>query len=220
MLHVPGLVHRYIPPADGGLVRRVILVLHGRGDSPAGFYWLAPELGLPEVAYLLLQAPDDYYGGWSWYDLPPNQGPGILRSRALLFGAIDALAEQGVASEDVVLFGFSQGCLVAIDVGLRYPKPLAGVCGISGYVMWPDQAAAEATPHAKTMPWLVTDGSLDGVVPHAQTAPGIAALQAAGVPVDYRTFPKGHTIEPQEELPLIRTWLAATSFRRPTSPGS
>jgi len=209
MLDVPGLVSRYVPPADGGPVRRVIVVLHGRGDSPAGFYWLAPELDLPEAAYLLLQAPDDYFGGWSWYDLPPDQGPGILRSRQLLFQALDALAAQGVASADVVLFGFSQGCLMVIDVGLRYPGVLAGVCGVSGYVMWPERAAAEATAHAKTMPWLITDGSLDEVVPHALTAEGVAALQAAGLPVDYRTYPKGHTIDPREELPLLREWLAA-----------
>lgn len=209
MLTVPGFTFRYVPPAGGGPVRRVIVVLHGRGDSPAGFYWFAPELDLPEAAYLLLQAPDDYFGGYSWYDLPPDQGPGVLRSRALLFGALDALADQGVASADVVLFGFSQGCLMAIDVGLRYPRPLAGVCGVSGYVMWPEKVADEATAHARALPWLVTDGSEDQVVPHAQTEPGVRALQAAGVPVEYRTYAKGHTIEPREELPVIREWLAA-----------
>ena len=208
-MQVPGLVHQYLPPADGGAPAKLVVVMHGRGDSPAGFTWLPKQMGLPRAGYLLLQAPDDYYGGYSWYDLPPDQGPGILRSRALLFAALDALAAQGVAPADVVLWGFSQGCLMAIDVGLRYPHALAGVCGVSGYVMWPEAAAAEATAHAKAMPWLVTAGHQDEMVPHAQTAAGVAALIAAGVPVDFRSFDKGHTIDPRAELPVLKAWLAA-----------
>lgn len=207
-MHVPGLTHRYFPAA-GGPPRKLVVVMHGRGDSIEGFTWLPDAMGLADVGYLLLQAPDDYYGGWSWYDLPPDQGPGILRSRALVMAALDALPAQGVAHQDVVLFGFSQGCLMAIDVGLRYPHRLAGVCGASGYVMWPERAAAEATDHAKAQPWLVTAGRLDDVIPLAKTAEGVAQLQAAGIPVDFREYAKGHTIDPAQELPDMRHWMAS-----------
>lgn len=206
-MHVNGLVHVYVPPREPGPPGKLVIVLHGRGDSPAGFDWLPEALGLHGVAYLLLQAPDDYYGGWSWYDLPPNQGPGVLRSRALLTQALDELAAQGQAPADTVLFGFSQGCLMAIDVGLRYAHPLAGVCGVSGYVMWPELAATEATAHARTMPWLVTAGRQDEMVPHDLTEAGVGALSAAGIPIDFRSYDKGHTIEPRAELPALRAWL-------------
>ena len=208
-MHVPGLTHLYVPPAAGGAPAKLVVVMHGRGDSIAGFTWLPDAMGLPDVGYLLLQAPDDYYGGWSWYDLPPDQGPGVLRSRDLVMAALDALPAQGVAPADVVLFGFSQGCLVAVDVGLRYPHALAGVCGVSGYVMWPERAAAEATPHAKAMPWLVTAGHQDDMVPYETTAEGVKALIAAGIPVEFKGYAKGHTIEPARELPDLREWLAA-----------
>jgi phospholipase/carboxylesterase len=140
--------------------------------------------------------------------MAPNQAPGVLRSRALLFRVLDALRAQGVASEDIVLFGFSQGCLMSIDVGLRYPHPLGGVCGISGYMMFEDQAAAEATEEARRMPWLITHGTQDAVVPIAPTRQHVATLQAAGIPVAWHTFAKDHTIDVREELPLIRRWLA------------
>ena len=59
------------------------------------------------------------------------------------------------------------------------------------------------------MPWLVTAGFQDEMVPHVQTEAGVAALQAAGVPVEFQSFEKGHTIDPRAELPVLRAWLAA-----------
>ena len=128
------------------------IVLHGRGDSMEGFAWLPEALALPNLGYLFLDAPDDWYGGFSWYDMAPHQAPGVLRSRRLLFGALDALREAGIAPERILLFGFSQGCLMSIDVGLRYPHRLAGVCGVSGYVMFDDRIREEAVPAAFEMP--------------------------------------------------------------------
>lgn len=205
-MHLDGVDYRYLPPtAPPG---KLLVVLHGRGDSLEGFAWLPDALGLPGYGYVFLNAPDDWYGGYSWYDMAPNQAPGVLRSRALLFGVLDALRAQGVASEDIVLFGFSQGCLMSIDVGLRYAQPLGGVCGISGYMLFEDQAAAEATDHARRMPWLITHGTHDDVLPIEATRAHARTLQAAGVPVAWHEFAKDHTIDVREELPLIRRWLA------------
>lgn len=182
--------------------------MHGRGDSIDGFRFLPDALSLPSLEYLLLNAPDPYYTGWSWYDLPPQQAPGILRSRAAIFAELDALIASGIAAQDIVLFGFSQGCLMAIDVGLRYPHRLGGVCGISGYVFFTERIAAEATPHAKQMPWLITHGRFDDMLPIETTREQVALLRAAGIPVAWHEFDKDHTIDPDDELPLLRRWFA------------
>ena len=43
-----------------------------------------PEaLNLPWLNYLLVNAPDEYFGGFSWFDYPHDMKPGILRSRKL-----------------------------------------------------------------------------------------------------------------------------------------
>ena len=81
---------------------------------------------LPWLNYLLVNAPDDYYGGFSWYDITGNHAPGVLRSRKLLFDLLDDLRARGYPTEQTTLGGFSQGCLMAIDVALRYPHRLAG----------------------------------------------------------------------------------------------
>ena len=47
---------------------RLLIMLHGLGDSIAGYRWMPEALDLPWLNYLLVNAPDQYYGGYSWYD--------------------------------------------------------------------------------------------------------------------------------------------------------
>src|SRR5271165_4971603 len=96
---------------------RLMVVLHGLGDSAAGFHWLPGALGLPWMNYLLVNAPDTYYGGFSWYDFAGDADAGVLRSRKLLFELIEAQAANGFPTEQITLLGFSQGCLMTVDVG-------------------------------------------------------------------------------------------------------
>jgi phospholipase/carboxylesterase len=198
---------RYHPPdARPG---KLIVVLHGRGDSMDGFTWLPEALALPGVAYMFFNAPDAYFGGYSWYDLPPDQGPGILRSRALLTRALEDLLARGWRAEDILLFGFSQGCLMAIDVGARFAHRLAGVCGISGYVYFADELQTETTAQARETAWWVSAGTQDAVVPYALTAEGVEAMRDAGLAVEWHAYQKAHTIDPARELPELRAWIAS-----------
>src|SRR5271169_817607 len=112
---------------------RLMVVLHGLGDSVAGFRWLPEALGLPWMNYLLVNAPDSYYGGFSWYDFAGDQAAGVVRSRKLLFELLDAQRADNFPTGQSILVGFSQGCLMTVDVGLRYPHLFAGLVGISGY---------------------------------------------------------------------------------------
>ena len=187
------------PPDPNG---KLVVVLHGRGDSSAGFYWMPNALAIPHVSWLLVNAPDPWYGGYSWYDMPPEHGPGVLRSRALLDELFDEIQSAGTAPEDIVLFGFSQGCLLTLEWGGRTERPLAGCIGVSGYCYDAAALAAEASIQAKQRPWLVTHGIYDEVLPFDQTAKQIQQLIAGGLPIDFRSFAKPHTIDP--DLPDIR----------------
>src|SRR5215468_3934030 len=85
--------------------RRLMIMLHGLGDSLEGFRWLPEALNLPWINYLLVNAPDEYYGGYSWYDFAGNIAPGVLRSRKLLFELLDNQRAKGFATEETVLGG-------------------------------------------------------------------------------------------------------------------
>ncbi len=191
------------PPAE-----KLLVVLHGRGDSSAGFHWMPEVLGLRGLDYLMVNAPDEWFGGRSWYDLPPDQEPGVLRSRGLLDALFDELLAQGRRPEDLGLFGFSQGCLMTLEWGLRSPLELAAYVGVSGYCL--DPAALLAERHAGHVPerWLVTHGRQDEVCAHGTTAEQMDALRAGGFPLRFESFDKEHTIDPADELPLLRTFLA------------
>src|SRR5438105_8285695 len=114
-------LHAELIPSTQKASRRLLIMLHGLGDSIEGFRWLPEALNLPWLNYLLINAPDEYYGGYSWYDFAGDTAPGVERSRKLVFQVLDEQRAKGFPTEQTILGGFSQGCLMSIDVGLRYP---------------------------------------------------------------------------------------------------
>src|SRR5436309_5542802 len=112
------MLHSALIPAKDKNSRRLFIMLHGLGDSMEGYRWVPETLDLPWLNYLLVNAPDEYYGGYSWYDFAQDIIPGVGRSRKLLFDLLDAQRARGFPTEQTIFGGFSQGCLMAIEVGL------------------------------------------------------------------------------------------------------
>jgi phospholipase/carboxylesterase len=196
-----------IPAADPKS-RRLMVMLHGLGDSLEGFRWLPEALDLPWLNYLLVNAPDEYYGGYSWFDLD-DPAPGVKRSRELLFTLLEDLRGKDLPADQITLGGFSQGCLMSAEVGLRYPQVLAGIVGISGWVWEPETLIRELPAAALRQRLLLTHGTADPMLPIARTRAQIPLLQAAGLNVTWREFPKAHTIAGEPELAVIRDFIRA-----------
>lgn len=199
------LTTEWIPAGDKGS-KRSMVVLHGLGDSLEGYLWLPGALDLPWLNYLLVNAPDDYYGGYAWYDLD-NPAPGIGRSRRMLFELLDARRAQGWPTEQTVMFGFSQGCLMTIETGCRYPHPLAGLAGISGYAHEPEQLLRELSPVAREQRFLQTHGTHDPLIPFAAVRAQVEQFQKAGLHIEWHEFAKAHTIAGEAELAVIRQFV-------------
>lgn len=194
-------------PATQKESKRLLIGLHGLGDSAAGYRGVPYELRLPSMNYLLANAPDPYYGGFSWYDFTGNEVAGIVRSRKLLFELLDTARAKGFPTEETILFGFSQGCLMTVDVGFRYPHRLAGLVGISGYVHDPDRLVGELSPVATEQRMLFTHGTQDPLIPFAQVREQVNILKAAGLHVEWHEFVKAHTIAGEAEFSLIREFI-------------
>lgn len=202
------LEHRLIPAAEPNS-KRLLLMMHGLGDSLAGYLWMPQVLQLPWLNYLLVNAPDDYYGGFSWFDIYGDIEPGVRRSRALVMELLDCHRAKGWSTEQTVIGGFSQGGLMAIEVGLRYPHRFAGIMSISGLVCEPDKLVQELSPVAREQRVLATHGTLDAVLPFAVTKRQIRHLQHAGLNIAWHEFQKEHTIAGEEEIRLIRDFICA-----------
>jgi phospholipase/carboxylesterase len=201
-------LHSEFIPAPDKTSRRLMVMLHGLGDSIEGYRWFPQAMALPWLNFLLVNAPDEYYGGWSWFDLD-DMAPGVHRSREALFALLDGLAAKDFAPEQITLGGFSQGCLMTIETGLRYPHRLAGLVGISGWVFEPDKLLKEMPPTARQQRLLCTHGPFDTMVPFDKARAGIKRLQDAGVNAEWQEFPKAHTIHGEEEMAVIRKFVSA-----------
>jgi phospholipase/carboxylesterase len=196
-------------PAQEKSARRLLIMLHGLGDSIEGYRWLPEALNLPWLNYLLVNAPDEYYGGYSWYDFVGDIGPGVERSRKLLFEMLNAQRAKGFPTDQTVLGGFSQGCLMSLDVGLRYPHRFAGIIGISGHVCEPEKLVQELSPVALQQRILITHGTLDPMIPFALVREQINLLKGAGLNIEWHEFVKPHTIAGEPELEVIRNFIRA-----------
>ena len=204
------MLHGEFSPAADKKSRQLFVVLHGLGDSPAGWRWLPDALALPSLNYLLVTAPDEYYGGYSWFDYPGDSVPGIHRSRKMLFDLLDDLRAKNFPAEQITLGGFSQGCLMALETGLRYPHRLAGIVGISGWVFEIENLIRDLTPVAKSQRLLVTHGHFDPLLPFAESEKQIRQLKAAGLNVAWHEFPKAHTVHGEAEIKIIREFVRAS----------
>jgi phospholipase/carboxylesterase len=121
---------------------------------------------------------------------------------------LDDLRARGFPAEQITLGGFSQGCLMAVEAGLRYPHRLAGIVGISGWVCEPEKLVKELPPVARQQRMLMTHGTIDPMLPIAQVRPQIPLLQAAGLNLAWREFAKAHTMI-EEEIAVVRDFVKA-----------
>lgn len=188
--------------------RKLLVVLHGRGDSSQGFHWMPQAFAFRELNYLLVNAPDPYFGGRSWYGMPPDHASGVLRSRALLDNLFDELREQGYEAADIGVLGFSQGCLMTLEWGARSALALGAYLGISGYCLDVAAMLTERSPSCAIESWLITHGRHDEVLDYETTRQQMAELARGGFAVRFETYDKGHTIDPTHELPVLRSFVA------------
>ena len=198
------LNHIFIPSKVPS--KKLMIILHGRGDSSNGFTFLPEYLNIDEMNYLLLDAPFEYYGGFSWYDLPPHQLEGIEYSRNILTGVLDTLFEEEFNAHESFLFGFSQGSLLTFEFGARYEKVLAGYIAVSGYIYDANNLLQEMNQDVKASSWLCTHGIYDEVLPFSTSREQVEVLQNGGFDIAFKSYQKDHTVA-EDELIMLAEWI-------------
>lgn len=95
---------------------------------------------------------------------------------------------------------------MTLMAGLRAPQRLAGLAGLSGYLPLAASLATEASPANRDVPLFLAHGSDDDIVEPARGEATRDALSAMGYPVQWHSYPMGHTVCPEEVADLNR-WL-------------
>ncbi|MFA5549129.1 MAG: alpha/beta fold hydrolase [Porticoccaceae bacterium] len=218
----------YLPtidmPAADQPASAAVIWLHGLGASGDDFVPIVPELRLPAdaaIRFVFPQAPTipvTVNGGYrmpAWYDILDMNIERKLDRAQLLASAqkihdlIDREIARGIASERILLAGFSQGGAVAYEAALTYPKPLAGLLALSTYFATADTVA----PHAanRQLPIHIFHGSGDPVVPEILGRRAVESLTALGYAPGYSSYPMGHEVCIEEIADIgarLRDWLA------------
>jgi phospholipase/carboxylesterase len=201
--------------------KSTVIWLHGLGADGHDFEAVVPELVRPgerALRFVLPHAPTrpvTLNGGVpmrAWYDIVgfdrhvAQDEAGIRASDGAIHQLIRRENERGVATERIVLAGFSQGGAMAIFTGTRFAEKIAGVIGLSCYMLLEANFAAERTDVNQTTPIFVAHGTRDPVVDLRLGDETRRMLENADYSVTWKTYPIPHSVSP-EELTHIAAWL-------------
>lgn len=202
--------------ADGPAAGTVIW-LHGLGADGHDFEPIVPMLHLGQpLRFVFPNAPIrpvTINAGMemrAWYDIDPGAplaGEADIRASA---AAIEALVETevaaGVPRDRITLAGFSQGGVIALQVGLRATERFAGIMALSTYVHDHERLAEEVSFASIDTPIFMAHGLADPMIPIARAVTSREALTALNYQVEWHEYGMGHQVCP-EEIEHIAGWL-------------
>jgi phospholipase/carboxylesterase len=148
----------------------------------------------------------------AWYDIrgferrAAQDEIGVRESDAAIRALIRRENARGIATGRIVLAGFSQGGAMALFTGTRLAERLAGIIGLSCYLLLEDSFAAEHHSANQATPIFLAHGSFDAVVDVRLGEETRALLAAAGYPVEWHSYPMAHTVS-AEEIAAIAAFL-------------
>jgi phospholipase/carboxylesterase len=190
----------------------LVVMIHGRGADMNDLADLAPMLDAAGgCRFVFPNAPnafEPYPGmamGWTWFEGWPPIHESVVASRAEMLTFLDEIVAKYPPPEgQLIVAGFSQGALMALDSGLRTTQKLAGIIAMSGGLY--ERDLPDLKPRAG-VPVLIAHGSDDEVVPVTYARRARRALEDAGLDVEYHEYPMGHQVA-AEEAAVVREFLA------------
>ncbi|MCA1857920.1 alpha/beta hydrolase [Massilia oculi] len=198
-----------------------VIWLHGLGADGNDFVPLVNELdlsGLPGIRFVFPHAktmPITINGGYvmrAWYDISGAEltrredESGLRASQRDVEALIAREKARGIPASRIILAGFSQGCAMTLQTGMRHPEKLAGMLCLSGYLPLAGAVAGERTEESLATPVFMAHGTHDNVVPFARARESKEALLALGYGVEWHEYPMQHSLC-LEEVRDISAWI-------------
>ncbi|PLC58944.1 alpha/beta hydrolase [Photobacterium carnosum] len=198
-----------------------VIWLHGLGSNGHDFEALLPELQLPAdmpVRFIFPHAASisvTINGGVvmpAWYDIISLDVSRKLNVDQLIDSAqcvidlIEREISRGIASERIILAGFSQGGAVVYHAALSYAKPLAGLLTLSTY--FPTSNIIQYSDANRDIAIEIMHGSDDPVVVPKLGEMARDDLIAADYHPQWRTYPMEHQVC-MPEIQDIAQWITA-----------
>ena len=198
-----------------------IIWMHGLGADGNDFVPLVKELnlaGLPAIRFVFPHAktmPVTINNGYvmrAWYDIVGTDiarredEAGLRASQVDVEALIAREKSRGIPAGRIILAGFSQGCAMTLQTGLRHDEKLAGLLCLSGYVPLADKISNERSEASLKTPIFLVHGTHDGVIPVARAHQSRDLLKALGYQVEWHEYMMQHSLC-LEEVNDISAWL-------------
>jgi phospholipase/carboxylesterase len=196
-----------------------VIWLHGLGADGHDFVPIVRELdlsGLPGIRFIFPHArtmPVTINNGYvmrAWYDITGAElvrredEAGLRASQQEVEAFIAREKARGIPASRIILAGFSQGCAMTIQTGLRHPETLAGMICLSGYAPLADKLGAERTEASLATPIFMAHGRHDNVVPFSRAQASHDVLVELGYKVEWHEYTMQHSVCLEEVQDLSR----------------
>lgn len=203
------LIHQVSQPKRRGKTKPpMIVLLHGIGADEFDLFELAPMFD-PRCVVVSARAPLEWATGFAWFNIMLDGAEfrydlaEIKTARDLITRFVgECLSAYEADPKRVFLVGFSQGAMMAANVGAHHPGLARGVVAMSGAMLPAPELGAPITLNA-----LALHGAADMVVPVARGRDLRDKLTSLGASVTYYECDMGHEIT-GESFAQVQTWVA------------
>ncbi|XP_065351103.1 acyl-protein thioesterase 1 [Cloeon dipterum] len=197
-----------------------VIFLHGLGDTGHGWASGMAAIRPPHVKVICPTAPTmpvTLNAGFrmpSWFDLRsldadgPEDEEGIKNACNLVHKMIDEEVKEGIASERIVIGGFSQGGALALYSALRSNKTLGGVMALSCWLPMHRQFPGAAVGN-KDIPFVQCHGDCDPVVPYKWGQATATLMKQFLSKAEFRTYRGMAHGSSDEEMRDLKKFLEA-----------
>ena len=134
-----------ILPLSKNKPRQAIILCHGYGGDGKDISFLANNWQgfLPDAIFLCPNAPEICSvnpQGYQWFDLSSEKEEVILEKSLIAEEKLNILLDQvlnnfNLTTSNLALVGFSQGCMISIQVALKKKEQINSLIGYSGKII-------------------------------------------------------------------------------------
>ena len=194
-----------------------VIWMHGLGADATDFEPIVPLLPLEvDLRFVFPNAPVrpiTVNGGMEmrgWYDIDPGSPLASNEDIRSSVEAITGLAEHEVANgfryDQITVAGFSQGGVIALELGLGFRERLRGIMALSTYVNDHERLAERVDFANVDTPIFMAHGVNDPMIPITRAITSRQALLALSYSVQWQEYAMGHQVCPQQ-ITHIGQWL-------------
>ena len=161
-----------IKPENGIEIKNAIILLHGYGGDGKDISMLSLnwKRHMPNTVFICPNGHETCPinpSGYQWYDLTKEDPDYILKQSINAENKIKEFIEEikkkfNFKNNQICLSGFSQGCMMSLNVGLTTEEEFACIVGFSGKIIDQENLRKRIKNYTNT---LLIHGEVDQVVP-------------------------------------------------------